>query len=291
MTVRPFHADIVGSFLRTSALKKAREDFKNGEIEKTKLTEIEHAEVKHLVDLEVKHGLKAVTDGEFTRGLWHVDFFLGLKGYTPFRIPGGLKFSHTITRDDGYFPTGKIEFNPNHPFFDYFKYLKSVTPEGTVSKFCIPSPPMGFVFGPDIKPPNYNTLEEFLNDLGTAYNKTIRHFYDIGCRYIQLDDCFWNNPIGLGVTAKTPEEFAAIDTISGNAVTVINLAIKLESIFFINLYFRDLPADLLKTLHICRGNYQSDYFATGAYDPIAVHLAKVCAVLFGYCMLLFCIYM
>jgi methionine synthase II (cobalamin-independent) len=144
MSVRPFRADIVGSFLRTPALKKAREDFKNGKTGQEVLTEVERVEVKRLVELEVEHGLKAVTDGEFTRGLWHVDFFLGLKGYTPFRIPGGLKFSHTVTRDDAYFPSGKIEFNPDHPFFEYFRYLKSVTPTGILPKVCIPSPPMGF---------------------------------------------------------------------------------------------------------------------------------------------------
>jgi methionine synthase II (cobalamin-independent) len=68
-----------------------------------------------------------------------------------------------------------------------------------------------------------------LNDLGLAYNKTIRHFYDLGCRYIQIDDCFWGNALALGESAKTPEDFAKIDAICGNSVTVINLALKFDA--------------------------------------------------------------
>jgi methionine synthase II (cobalamin-independent) len=224
----PFRADIVGSFLRPAALKNAREDFKNGKIGQKELTSVEESEIKKLVELEIKHGLKAVTDGEFRRGTWHADFFLGLKGFIPFTVPGGHKFANSYARGDAFVVNGKIEYNPDHPFFEHYKYLRSITPPEILAKISIPSPSMCFVLSPDMKPPFYTSNDEFLNDLAKAYNLTIKKFYDLGCRYIQLDDTYWCRSIRLGTTAEKPEDFALIDAMGNNSVTVVNLAIKFE---------------------------------------------------------------
>lgn len=222
--------------------------------------------MKRLVLIEVQHGLKIVTDGEFRRSWWHLDFIVGLKGITKIQLEQGHKFNAMICRPEHYKVTGKIEFNPDHPFFDHYKYLVSITPSGIIPKISVPSPSMTFnIRNPNVTPEFYKTKDEFFKDISDAYHKTILRFYELGCRYFQIDDTFWDSPIAIGNKpgAKTDQELAMIGILNKDIVTVLNLVLA------------DLPIDLTTAMHICRGNHQSDYLVSGAYDPVAEFIGQV----------------
>lgn len=269
MTV-PFRADIVGSFLRPEVLKKARADFEDGKITREQLTAVEDAEVKKLVDKEVELGLKAVTDGEFRQQTWYLDFLSSFKGTKWNRL-----------RPDQYAPSleglspygkptfnlfeviGKIEYNPNNEVFDRFLALKKVTPPGIVAKVCIPSPSMYFQIGHSLTPPFYEgRKEEFYQDIGSAYNQTIRKLYDLGLRYLEIDDC------NFGLIACTYDQ----DTPETRKITNQRL---IDIPYVNNLALANLPTDLYLTMHICRGNFRSTAFGGGSYAPVAESIAKV----------------
>lgn len=282
----PFHADIVGSFLRPQSLKTGKEELKAGKITKERLEKIEDAEVEKLVNKLSSLGLKNVTDGEFKRSMWHIDFQVSLLGvkFITFDKP----FFHTTSkhipvRPDTYSIQGKIEYNPNNPFFNSFVHLQSIVSSGIIPKVTIPSPAMflDYFFGLPLPDIYKNNKTQLVEDISLAYNKTIKHFYDLGCRYLQLDDCML---IRASVSAPPPdtpspppppplpaadggpppfvisEEFAQLPA---TCVKVINGAIK------------GLPTDLAITMHICRGNYRSDFFGGGFYDSIADSIAQI----------------
>jgi methionine synthase II (cobalamin-independent) len=146
-----FHADTVESFLRPARLLEARAKWRNEEITYEDLQKIEDEEIKILVQKEVEAGLKIVTDGEFRRDIYWLDFWIGFKGME--RGEGfpdrGSQRSHSSKIKIKYWHpkvTSKIEFNPNHPEFRGFEYLKNITPEGITPKVIIPSPLFCLVF-------------------------------------------------------------------------------------------------------------------------------------------------
>ncbi len=144
MTKQFLHADIVGSFLRPEDLKQAHADFAAGKLDAAGLKQVQNKDIQELVQAEVAAGLKAVTDGEFSRSWWHLDFLWGLNGTERYDYNESYKFKGSKTRTDNVRLTGKIAYNPEHPFFEAFKYLQSVTPAGVVPKQTIPSPTMLF---------------------------------------------------------------------------------------------------------------------------------------------------
>ena len=156
---------------------------------------------------------------------------------------------------------GRIEYNPDHPFFEQFKYLKSIVPKGVVAKQTIPSPTLFFR---DDRSKNYKLFyanwEEFLKGLAQAYSETIKHFYDLGCRYLQLDDTTWAFLISK-LNETTGEERDKY------------LALAKDSVFVINKMLEKVPADMTVTTHICRGNFKSTYLFSGSYDVIAPYLS------------------
>ncbi len=121
----PFRHDIVGSFLRPEALKAARRKFQNGEITAEQLKKVEDEEIVKLVAKQKEVGLKAVTDGEFRRSWWHLDFMWGLDGVEKAEVEKGYRFQGEETRAETARLTGKIGFS-DHPFVEHFKFLKSV---------------------------------------------------------------------------------------------------------------------------------------------------------------------
>lgn len=261
----PNRYDIVGSFLRTDALKSARQQFEAGEITKEQLTQVQHAETKKIVDTQVSLGLKDITDGEFNRSWWHLDFLWGLGGVATYDYHESYKFKGGQTRTDNVELVGKVAYNPNHPFFDSYQFLASITPEGITPKQTIPSPTMLFR---DNRSDNwskyYDTYDEYLTDLATAYHQTLQHFYDLGARYVQLDDTTWAFLISklheTKLDAAAHEKYAKI---ARDSVKVINDALA------------DLPDDLTVTTHICRGNFQSTYLFAGGYDDVASYLGQL----------------
>nr|WP_191987310.1 5-methyltetrahydropteroyltriglutamate--homocysteine S-methyltransferase [Lapidilactobacillus bayanensis] len=262
----PFRYDIVGSFLRPEKLKAVRADYAAKKITAAELKATEDEAVKNLVDLQLEHGLKAVTDGEFRRSWWHLDFFAGLLGTTYFTPEQGYFFHGGETRAGGIRYVDRVRYNPDHPFFKGFEFLQQITPKTAVAKQTIPSPS---VFFPNTAAEIYDdyygdNLDQLYTDLTAAYQQTIQHFYDLGCRYLQLDDTSW------GMWASFAADQHLTTDVSPQIKPLADAAVKI-----INELADHKPADLTLTMHVCRGNYNSDWAGAGAYDPVADYLAQL----------------
>lgn len=261
----PYRYDVVGSFLRPAKLKRARQAFQAGSIDRDALDQVTDECITDLINKEKAIGLYAVTDGEFRRSWWHLDFLWGLKGVAKYDYRKSYKFHGAKTRTDNAELAGKVAYNPDHPFFKAFVFTKQAAGDDVVAKQTIPSPTMLFRDNrSDNWPEFYDQRADYLADLATAYNKTIKHFYDLGCRYLQVDDTTWAFLISkLNATVSQPAEHAKYVQLAEDAVTVINGALK------------DLPTDLTVTTHICRGNFKSTFLFSGGYGPVAKYLAQL----------------
>ncbi|WP_207694923.1 hypothetical protein DOK67_0002785 [Enterococcus sp. DIV0212c] len=261
----PFRYDQVGSFLRPERLKEARKQFENKTISAEELKQVEDQAIIELINKQVQVGLKAVTDGEFRRSWWHLDFLWGLNGVAQTTPDDGYQFNKVKTRAASYEITGDVSFNPDHPFFESFAFLKEHTPKGIISKTSIPSPTLLFnrKSSSTFISENYQDETAFIDDLVEAYQKTILKFYDLGCRYLQLDDTSWGMYTGFIENAKTEEEILQWQHHCDAGVTIINQLLA------------GLPADLTVTMHVCRGNYKSDWAIAGPYDHVASYLAQL----------------
>lgn len=261
-----YRFDQVGSYLRPENLKKAREQYAQGEISYDDLLKVQHDEIKNLVDEQVKVGLSAVTDGEFNRSWWHLDFLGQLGGFEFYDQNDSYKFHGQKTRSTNVRLNGKVHANLDHPFFKDFEYLKSVTPEGVEPKQTIPSPSLiiNRDHRSDLWSKYYDSWSEFLDDLAQAYHDTLQKFYDLGARYVQIDDTTWAYLIAqLNANADNPEERAKFEKTAADDVYVINKALA------------GLPEDLKLATHICRGNFKSTYLFEGGYEPIAKYLGQL----------------
>lgn len=261
----PYRYDVVGSLLRTQPLKDAHAKFKAGQITAAELQQVQHNETRKIVAKQVDLGLKDITDGEFNRSWWHLDFLWGLTGVDKYDYHKSYKFHGSKTRTDNAELSGKVAFNPDHPFFESFQFLQSITPDGTTPKQTIPSPTMLFRDNrSDNWPKFYDTWDQYLADVAKAYHETILHFYELGARYIQLDDTTWAFLISkLHETADDPDAHAKYIKLAEDSVKVINQLLE------------DLPADLTVTTHICRGNFKSTFLFSGGYDGIADYLGQL----------------
>lgn len=257
----PSRYDIAGSFLRPERLKQARAAFQQGNLERAKLTAVEDEEIKRIVAKQVELGLRDVTDGEFRRSWWHLDFFDGLNGAKFFEPDHGFVFNGQETRRGGIKIENKLAYNPEHPFFAGFEHLNSIVPDGVVAKQTIPSPS---VFFPNKDAEIYDEyyhydLEAFLADEIEVYKQTVQHFYDLGCRYLQIDDTSWGMWASFSKKVINPE----LKPLCEAAVKAINAIAD------------NKPDDLVLTMHVCRGNYDSNWAGAGAYDPVADYLAQL----------------
>ena len=271
MTVQPpFKYDVVGSFLRPDYLKKAREEFANGTIDAKQLKDVEDKAIKELVAKEKEVGLQAVTDGEFRRRYWHLDFLADLEGVEE------IKADHWSVHFKGHQPkaatlkiTDKIDFG-NHPFLEHFKYLNSIA-QGTLCKMTIPSPSMLHLIccvrSEEYTPiKRYEDMDVLYHDIAIAYQKAIRAFYDAGCRYLQLDDTSWGEFCDANKRKAYKERGLDLDKIAKSYVDMINLALEAK------------PEDMTITMHICRGNFRSTWFSSGGYEPVAKTLFGQCKI-------------
>lgn len=256
----PFRFDYVGSFLRPDYLKKARADFEKGNITKQELTEIENKAIIDLVNKQKKLGYKVITDGEFRRATWHLDFMWGFNGVAHKKTEKGVAFHGEPALIDDTWLTGKISVD-NHPFVEHYKFVKALEDENTVAKQTIPAPAQ--FFQQMIIPANiettrkfYPTDEELIDDIAKGYRKVISDLYNAGCRNIQFDDCTWGVLVAEGSVIRYGKE-TNFKEISEKLLKVNNLAIEGK------------PDDLVINTHICRGNYHSAYFSSGAYDSVA----------------------
>ena len=256
----PFRYDFVGSVLRPQALKDAKAAYNDGKITKEELDRVTDEEITKVVAKQKKLGFHAITDGEFRRTYWHLDFMWGFEGVTH-QAGGGVQFNAEMAALDDTWLVGKVKAKP-HPFVEYFKFLKQFEDENTVAKYTIPAPAQ--MFQQMIVPMNirstrkiYATNEELIHDIGVAYQDVIRQFYDAGCRNLQLDDCTWGAIVGDAAKQRYQALGIDLDEVKQQLLEVNNLALE------------GRPKDMVITSHICRGNYHSTFFASGAYDSVA----------------------
>lgn len=247
----------MGSFLRPERLKRARQEFASGKLSKEALREVENEEISKLVDKQFEVGLKAVTDGEFRRSFWHLDFLEQLNGIEGYIPEHGYFFEGVETRKYDVRTSGKVSFNPEHPFLEDFRFLKETVGKRGIPKFTIPS--LNQLLHDGIRDESiYPTIEGFAHDIRAAYRDAIKAFYDAGCRYLQIDDCYWGALCSNNFKQLIGEERWRKEK-----------QIALENIQAI---LTDIPEDLVITTHVCRGNYASAYAGEGAYDPVAEEL-------------------
>src|SRR3974390_205422 len=185
----PFRADHVGSLLRPATLKQPRERRARGEISTTELKAVEDREIERVIRKQEGVGLQSITDGEFRRSWWHLDFLWGLDGAERYVLDTGIAFAGVTTRAEGVKVTGKLGFSA-HPIIDHFKFVQAHTTR--TPKMTIPAP--SAMYGRPVRNPineaAYPTLDSLFEGLGKAYVKGVRAFADAGCRYLQLDEVF-----------------------------------------------------------------------------------------------------
>lgn len=256
----PFHYDYVGSFLRPDYLKKARADYSEGIITAEELKAVEDRAIISLVEKQKSAGYKVITDGEFRRATWHLDFMWGFNGVAHKRTEKGVAFNGEPALIDDTWLTGKISVG-NHPFVEHYKFVKALEDENTVAKQTIPAPAQFFqqmVIPTNIEVTRkfYPTDEELIGDIAKGYKKVIADLYEAGCRNIQFDDCTW----GVLVAEGSVERY-------GKNVDLKSITEKLLKVN--NMAIEGKPADLVINTHVCRGNYHSAYFSSGAYNPVA----------------------
>ncbi|HMA70423.1 MAG TPA: 5-methyltetrahydropteroyltriglutamate--homocysteine S-methyltransferase [Xanthobacteraceae bacterium] len=255
-TKPPFRADHVGSLLRPNALKEARARRANNEISAAELTAIEDREIERVIRKQEEIGLQSITDGEFRRSWWHLDFLWGLDGVERYAMEQGIAFSGMRTRAEGARVVGKLGFS-GHPMLDHFRFVKART--SRVPKMTIPAPSAlyGRLGRDPISPDAYPILDQLFADLGTAYGQAMRAFADAGCRYLQLDEVF--------IAMLCDPAYRATQQGRGDDPQ------KLAEIYadMINAAISDAPPDMTITMHLCRGNYRSTFMGSGAYDAVA----------------------
>ncbi|HBJ06755.1 MAG TPA: 5-methyltetrahydropteroyltriglutamate--homocysteine methyltransferase [Erysipelotrichaceae bacterium] len=263
MTVQtPYRYDVVGSFLRPEKLKQARKDYESKKISREELTQIEDECITDLVQKEKAAGLHVITDGEFRRATWHLDFMWGFDGVSHTPTKTGLPFHGEAAMIDDTYITGKVGVSGTHPFVEHFKFLTQFEDENTIAKQTIPAPAqfleqMILPFALENTKKYYEDTEELVQDIANGYKVVIQQLYDAGCRCIQFDDCSW----GMLVDEKAPLFF---QTDQEGLLKVQELFLRIN-----NLAIEGKPEDLTINTHVCRGNFHSTYASSGAYDAVA----------------------
>lgn len=257
----PFRYDYVGSFLRPQALKDAKAAFKEGKITDDEFDKIINEEITKVVAKQKELGFHVITDGEFRRTFWHLDFMWGFEGVDHEATGRGVQFNDELAVLDDTYLVGKVKAKA-HPFVEYFKFLKQFEDENTVAKYTIPAPAQ--MFQQMIIPANfentrkfYATNDELIEDIAKAYRDVIKQFYDAGCRNLQLDDCTWGALVGDAAKQRYASLGIDLEDVKEQLLKVNNLALEGK------------PEDMVINSHICRGNYHSTYFTSGAYDSVA----------------------
>jgi len=253
----PFRADHVGSLLRSAPLKEARAKREKGEITSDQLKAIEDREIEAIIRKQEAAGLKSITDGEYRRAFWNYDFLGKLDGVEAYLGERKISFQGVQPKPMMLRVIGKLGGYTPHPMIEHFKFVQSHTK--ATPKMTIPSPSsLHFRYGRAAVPETiYPSMDDFYNDLGTSYRKAVRAFADAGCRYLQLDE--------VNFTYLCDPELRKHVTQRGDDPA------QMPHIYarMINAAISDIPADMTITMHLCRGNFQSTFVASGGYEPVA----------------------
>jgi len=252
-TAPPFRADHVGSLLRPAELHEARAKAKRGEMSADALRALQDRHIRDAVAKQESVGMQLVSDGEFRRDWWHIDFIHGFDGVelAAGDAYGDAKFKNTEEQPP--FMTVKSRIRRTKPsMLEHFKFLKSVAKR--TPKFTMPSPAMLHARGDRASlKKTYPDLDEFWADLTQAYREEIADLYKAGCRYLQIDDttiAMWGDP-------KVQEQFRKLgDDPKRDAAMYADA---------VNAAIRDVPEDMTVAIHTCRGNFKSTWLASGAY--------------------------
>ena len=256
-TKPPFRADHVGSLLRPAALKQARAKRERGEITAEELKTIEDREIEAVIRKQEEAGLRSVTDGEFRRAFWNYDFLGQLDGVEAYLGERKIKFQGPQPKPMMLRVIGKLGGYRAHPMIEHFKFVAAhakATP-----KMTVPSPSsLHFRYGRDAVPVEiYPDMDDFYRDLGEGYRKALRAFSDAGCRYLQLDEVNFTYLCDPKLRAFVANRGEDPETLPHVYARMINAALS------------DVAPDVTKAMHLCRGNFQSTFVASGGYEPVA----------------------
>jgi len=267
-----YRADHVGSLLRPKPLLEARQKWAQGSLPAEELRQLEDQYIADVVQKELDAGLRSITDGEFRRAYFHLDYLKHLDGV---EVQGFMNSTASSTEGAEKFGPPKLIVNGRlaHPKaiqVDDFNFLEQQIAKGgqikkATTKVCIPSPTMVHFRGgrENISKEAYPTLEPFFEDLARVYQEELDDLYKAGCRFVQLDDtnlAYLCDPAMRKEAAERhgqdPQEIA------NHYAELINKAISKR------------PKDLTIGIHLCRGNHRSKWFAQGGYEPVAEVLFK-----------------
>jgi len=256
-TQPPFRADHVGSLLRPAELAEARAKAKRGELSAEQLRAVQEKHIREAVAKQESVGMQVVTDGEFRRDWWHIDFIHGFDGVELAKgdAYGDAKFKNTEEQPPFMMVTSKIR-RTEPSMLEHFKFLKSVAKK--TPKFTMPSPAMLHARGDRASmKKTYPDLDEFWADLTRAYREEIADLYKAGCRYLQIDD----TTIAMMGDPKVQENFKKLGDDPKKDTAMYADAV--------NAAIRDVPEDMTVAIHTCRGNFKSTWLASGSYDFVA----------------------
>jgi len=256
-TKPPFRADHVGSLLRPAALKEARARRGRAEISPEELKAVEDREIEKVIRKQEEVGLRSVTDGEFRRAFWNYDFLGEVDGVEAYLGERKIKFQGPQPKPMMLRVVGKLGGYRPHPMIDHFKFVAAhakATP-----KMTIPSPSsLHFRYGRDAVPTEiYPEMDDFYRDLGEGYRKAVRAFTDAGCRYLQFDEVNFTYLCDPKLRAFVANRGEDPETLPHVYARMINAALS------------DVAPDVTKAMHLCRGNFQSTFVASGGYEPVA----------------------
>ncbi len=258
----PFRYDYVGSFLRPQKLKEARQNLAEGKITAAQLKDVEDECITDLIRKQKAAGYHVITDGEFRRATWHLDFMWAFDGVGHCPTKTGLPFHDEAAMIDDTYLTGKVSLTGVHPFVEHFKFVKQFEDENTVAKQTIPAPAqfleqMIMPFAQENTARYYSDNDELLRDIARGYQKVIADLYAAGCRNIQFDDCSWGMLVDPMAKVYFGTDEEGLKRIQEQLLFINNLAIEGK------------PDDLVINTHVCRGNFHSTYASSGAYDAVA----------------------
>src|SRR5215471_13800163 len=258
-TKPPYRADHVGSLLRTAPLKEARAKREQGAISADALRAVEDREIEKVIKKQEEIGLELATDGEFRRAWWQFDFYKGLDGVELYSTGKGIAFAGVETKAESVRVVGKVDFS-GHPHLEHFRFVKDHAK--VAAKMTIPAPStLHFRQGrQSISKQVYPDLDAYFHDVGMAYRKAIRAFYDAGCRYLQLDDTAWSMICDPKEREHSKERGDDPEALPAQYAKMTNLALS------------GRPADMVVTMHSCRGNFRSTFIAQGGYEFVAERL-------------------
>lgn len=255
----PFRADHVGSMLRPKAVLEARQKRKQGEITTEELREVEDTAIRDIVKAQEDIGLEAITDGEFRREMFHLDFLQHLKGVV---VKGGIPIKFRSAKGEREFAPPRMEVvgeieRIRQIAVEDFAFVRAQT--GRTAKLCIPSPTMlHFRSGrKGVSEEAYPEIDDFFADLARAYREEIAALAAAGCTYLQLDDTNLAYLCDPAMQERTRQIGEDPDKLPALYVRIINDAIASR------------PDGMTVCIHLCRGNFRSSWVAEGGYEPVA----------------------